>query len=52
MDIEGDLGPTPRFETKVKMRYDDTCLWVAAYMEEPQVSPTREMILPTHPPIS
>lgn len=36
VDIQGDLALPPRFETKVKMRYDDRCLWVAAYMEEPQ----------------
>ncbi|EWM22453.1 carbohydrate-binding family 9-like protein [Nannochloropsis gaditana] len=41
-DIEGDLGPPPQFETKVKMRYDDDCLWVAAYMEEPQAWATQQ----------
>jgi len=25
----------------VKMRYDNTCLWVAAYMEEPQAWATQ-----------
>lgn len=36
VDIEGDLGLTPRFDTRVKMRYSDECLYVAAKMEEPQ----------------
>jgi hypothetical protein len=36
MDIEGDLGLTPSLQTRVKMRYSDECLYVAAWMEEPQ----------------
>lgn len=37
VDIEGDLGPTPRLQTRVKMRYSDEHLYVGAKLEEPQV---------------
>lgn len=30
-------GPKPRFRTRAKMLWDDTCLYVGAEMEEPQV---------------
>ena len=37
VDIEGDLKPRPRFGTRAKMLWDDTCFYVAAQMEEPDV---------------
>ena len=39
VDIEGPppLKPKPRFRTRVKMMWDDTCFYVAAEMEEPHV---------------
>lgn len=37
VDIEGDLKPRPRFRTRVKMCWDDTCFYIAAEMEEPHV---------------
>ena len=39
VDIQGspDPQPTPRFRTRAKMVYDDTNLYVAAIMEEPDV---------------
>jgi hypothetical protein len=37
VDIEGDRQPTPAFLTRVKMAWNDTCLFIAAEMEEPQV---------------
>jgi hypothetical protein len=36
-DIEGDIKPQPQYETKVKMLYSDTFLFVAAQLEEPHV---------------
>ena len=36
-DIEGDLKPKPPLKTRVKMLWDDSCLYIAAQMEEPQV---------------
>jgi hypothetical protein len=36
-DIEGDLKPHPTFQTKVKMLWGDTCLYIAAQMQEPNV---------------
>ncbi len=35
VDIEGDLKPVPRFKTRIKMLWNDTCLFVAAELEEP-----------------
>ncbi|MDN3581027.1 carbohydrate-binding family 9-like protein [Mucilaginibacter flavus] len=37
VDIEGDLKPKPTYKTNVKMLWDDSCLYVAARMSEPQV---------------
>jgi hypothetical protein len=37
VDIEGDVRPTPRFRTRMKMTWDDEALYVAAHMEEPHV---------------
>jgi hypothetical protein len=37
VDIEGDKKPAPRFRTRVKMLWDDQCLYLAAELEEPHV---------------
>ncbi len=37
VDIEGELKPLPRFETKVKMLWDDDYFYFAAFMEEPHI---------------
>src|SRR5262245_37014044 len=37
VDIEGDKKPKPRFRTRVKMAWDDECLYIAAELEEPHV---------------
>ncbi|GAB2686270.1 carbohydrate-binding family 9-like protein [Mucilaginibacter koreensis] len=37
VDIEGALKPKPRFRTQVKMLWNDSLLFVAAQMQEPQV---------------
>ncbi len=37
VDIEGDLKPKPRFRTRAKMLWDETALYIAAEMEEPDV---------------
>ncbi len=37
LDIEGDSKPKPPFATKVKMLWDDSCLYIAAQMQEPNV---------------
>ena len=37
-DIEGDLKPQPPLKTRVKMLWDDSCLYIAAQLQEPQVS--------------
>ncbi|PWK78507.1 carbohydrate binding protein with CBM9 domain [Mucilaginibacter oryzae] len=36
-DIEGDLKPKPPLQTNVKMLWDDSCLYVAARLYDPQV---------------
>jgi len=36
-DIEGATKPHPTFLTKVKMLWDDSCLYIAAQITEPQV---------------
>ncbi|AYL96967.1 carbohydrate-binding family 9-like protein [Mucilaginibacter celer] len=36
-DIEGDLKPKPPLQTNVKILWDDSCLYVAARLYEPQV---------------
>lgn len=40
VDIEGAAKPTPRFHTRAKMLWDDTYLYIAAEMEEPNVHAT------------
>ncbi|HEX7573741.1 MAG TPA: carbohydrate-binding family 9-like protein [Bacteroidota bacterium] len=37
VDIEGGMRPTPRFRTRAKMLWDDTCLYIGAELEEPHV---------------
>jgi hypothetical protein len=37
LDIEGDRKPRPRFRTRMKMLWDDDCLYIAAELEEPHV---------------
>jgi hypothetical protein len=37
VDIEGDLKPVPRLQTRAKMLWDPQYLYVAAYLEEPHV---------------
>jgi hypothetical protein len=37
VDIEGDVRARPRYRTRAKMVWDDTCLYVGAEMEEPHV---------------
>lgn len=37
IDIEGEGRPRPRFRTRAKMLWDDTCFYVAADLEEPDV---------------
>lgn len=39
-DIEGPVRPAPRFATRARLVWDDRCLYVAAEMEEPDVSAT------------
>jgi hypothetical protein len=38
IDITGDLGKKPRFNTRVKMLWDNDYLYIAAELEEPHVS--------------
>ena len=37
VDIEGRLKPEPRYKTRMKMLWDDTYLYIAAELEEPNV---------------
>ncbi len=37
IDIEGSKKPLPTFETRVKMLWSDSCLFIAAYLQEPHV---------------
>jgi Carbohydrate family 9 binding domain-like len=37
VDIEGDRKPRPPLRTRVKMLWDDECLYIAAELEEPHV---------------
>ncbi|NCD72445.1 carbohydrate-binding family 9-like protein [Mucilaginibacter agri] len=37
VDIEGALKPLPQFDTQVKMLWNDSTLFVAAKMQEPQI---------------
>ena len=36
-DIEGDRRPAPRQQTRMAMRWDDTCLYIAARLDETHV---------------
>jgi hypothetical protein len=36
-DIEGDLKPNPPLRTRTKMLWDDSCLYIAAEISDPQV---------------
>ncbi len=36
-DIEGDLKPHPALQTNVKMLWDDSCLYIAAKLNDPNV---------------
>lgn len=38
VDIEGTIKPNPRFRTRVKMLWDDQYLYIAAELEEPNVT--------------
>ncbi len=38
VDITGDPGKTPAFKTQVRMQYDDSMLYILAWMEEQSVS--------------
>jgi len=40
IDIEGSAKPTPRFRTRAKLLYDDKYLYIAAEIEEPNVTAT------------
>lgn len=37
VDIEGDKKPAPQFRTRMKMLWDDTCLYLFTEMEEPHI---------------
>ncbi|CAH1789661.1 unnamed protein product [Owenia fusiformis] len=37
IDIQGAQHPTPRFQTRAKMRYDDEYLYIAARIDEPDI---------------
>jgi hypothetical protein len=37
VDIEGDAKPKPRLRTRVKMLWDDDCLYIGAELAEPHV---------------
>ena len=37
VDIEGDLKPIPQMETRAKLLWDSTCLYIAAVLIEPDV---------------
>jgi hypothetical protein len=37
VDIEGDIRPEPRLRTRVKMVWDDSCLYIGAELSEPHV---------------
>lgn len=37
VDIEGDARPKPPWRTRVKMLWDDRCLYIAAELEEPHI---------------
>jgi hypothetical protein len=37
IDIEGSKKPVPAYDTRVKMMWTDSCLFIAAYLQEPHV---------------
>src|SRR5690606_6939541 len=37
IDIEGDKKPGPALATRAKMIWDDSCLYIAAELEEPHI---------------
>lgn len=37
VDIEGSRKPLPRFQTRAKIMWDDRCLYLAAFLQEPHV---------------
>jgi predicted metalloprotease with PDZ domain len=37
VDIQGDLRPRPRFQTRAKLLWDDAFLYIGALLEEPHV---------------
>jgi Carbohydrate family 9 binding domain-like len=37
VDIEGGSKPDPRFRTRVKMIWDDSCIYIGAELQEPNV---------------
>jgi hypothetical protein len=37
VDIEGDFKPKPPLQTNIKMLWDDTCLYIAAQIKDPNV---------------
>src|SRR5512136_2259435 len=37
VDIEGDVKPSPRYRTRVKMLWDDQYFYIGAELEEPHV---------------
>lgn len=37
VDIEGESKPKPRYATRMKMLWDETCLYIAAELQEPHV---------------
>ena len=39
-DIEGDVKPKPAYNTKIKMLWDNSTLYIAASIQEPQLSAT------------
>jgi hypothetical protein len=41
VDIEGGRRPAPRLRTRVKMLWDDECLYIGAELEEPHVWATQ-----------
>jgi hypothetical protein len=43
VDIEGDTRPAPRFRTRAKMIWDDSCLYIGAELQEPHVWATLRM---------
>jgi hypothetical protein len=42
LDIEGERRPAPRFETRVRMMWDETRLYIGAVLEEPHLQASLE----------